>query len=251
MLTPEQIQEVKAIVREADRAFDRRNYEGFSQKIWDATAQAIRFIAKERGWPHETDADIDAAGRGLAGEYDDAGSALSEFRTADFCRVNGQGLVLHRYEIEEDRDLAYTFVERLAGTSLCDDRAPRRRAIALFGEEANTVKDMVAKADAAFARQDYQRFYAQMWDATAQAIRFVAMERGWPYETDADIETAGLRLARDYEDDFDAMAELSFARFARVNGRCLALKDYEISEDWEISVRFVDRLLGTSSRYKP
>ena len=28
MLTPAQIQEVKAIVREADRAFDRRNYEG-------------------------------------------------------------------------------------------------------------------------------------------------------------------------------------------------------------------------------
>ena len=63
MLTPEQIEEVKAIVREADHAFDRRNYEGFSQKIWDATAQAIRFIATQRGWPHDTNEEIDDAGR--------------------------------------------------------------------------------------------------------------------------------------------------------------------------------------------
>ena len=251
MLTPEQVQEVKAIVREADRAFDRRNYEGFSQKIWDATAHAIKCIAKERGWPHDTNADISAAGRRLAGEYDDARAALSELGSADFCRLNGEGLVLQRYEIEEDRDLAYTFVERLSGTSLRADQAPRRRAIALFGEDAAAVKAMVAKADAAFGRQDYQGFYTQMWDVTAQAIRFVAKERGWPHETDADIETAGLRLARDYEDDFEAMAELGFARFARANGRCPVVKEYEIAEDWEISVRFVDRLLGTSSRYKP
>lgn len=251
MLTPEQIQEVKAIVREADRAFDRRNYEGFSQKIWDATAQAIRFIAEERGWPHETDADIDAAGRRLAGEYADASSALSSFGTAQFCRTNGQGLVLQRYEIEQDRDIVYRFVERLMGESARDDPSPRRRGIALFGKEAARVKAAVQDADAAFACQDYQKFYAKMWDATAQAIRFVAMERGWPHETDADIETAGLRLARDYEDDFDAMAELGFARFARANGSHLDLKEYEIAEDWEISVRFVDRILGTPSRYKP
>ena len=251
MLTPEQIQEVKAIVREADRAFDRRNYEGFSQKIWDATAQAIRFIAAERGWPHETDTEIDAAGRRLAGEYADASSALSSFGTAQFCRTNGQGLVLQRYEIEQDRDIVYRFVERLMGEPARDDPSPRRRGIALFGKEAAQVKAAVKDADAAFARQDFQKFYAKMWDATAQAIRFVAMERGWPHETDADIETAGLRLARDYEDDFDAMAELSFARFTRANGLCLELKEYEIYEDWEISVRFVDRLLGASSRYKP
>lgn len=251
MLTPEQIQEVKAIVHEADRAFDRRNYEGFSQKIWDATAQAIRFIAEERGWPHETDTEIDAAGRRLAGEYDDAQAALSSFGTAQFCRANGQGLVLQRYEIEQDRDIVYRFVERLLGVPARDDPSPRRHGISLFGEEAKRLKEMVKDADAAFARQDYQKFYAKMWDATAQAIRFVAIERGWPHETDAEVEAAGLRLARDYEDDFEAMAELGFARFARANGHDLALKEYEIAEDWEISVRFVDRILGTSSRYKP
>ena len=251
MLTPEQIQQVKVIVREADRAFDRRNYEGFSQKIWEATAQAIHFIAEERGWPHETDADIDAAGRRLAGEYDDAQSAMSSFGTAQFCRTNGQGLVLQRYEIEQDRDIVYRFVERLMGEPARDDPSSRRRGIALFGKEAAQVKAAVKDADAAFARQDYRKFYAKMWDATAQAIRFVAVERGWPHETDADIETAGLRLARDYEDDFDAMAELGFARFARANGHHLELKEHEIAEDWELSVRFVDRILGAPSRYKP
>ena len=251
MLTPEQVEEVKATVREADRAFDRRDYEGFSRKIWDATAQAIGFIAKQRGWPHATFDEVYECGKRIAHEYDDGVSALQELRSAEFCKVNGDGLVLQRYEIEEDRDLTYTFVERLAGTSLRSDSVPRRRAIALFGEEAKLVKAMIKDADAAFARKDYQEFYAGMWDATAQAIRFVAMERGWPHETDANIEAAGLRLARDYEDDLDAMAELGFALFARANGRHLELKDYEISEDWEVSVRFVDRLLGTSSRYKP
>ena len=251
MLTPEQVQEVKAIVLEADRAFDRRNYEGFSQKIWDATAQAIRFIAKERGWPHETDREIYDSGCRIASEYDDGSKALGELRTADFCRVNGQGLVLQRYEIEQDRDIAYNFVERLTGVKVREDKSPRRHGISIFGKEAKRLKAMVKDADAAFDRQDYQKFYAKIWDATAQAIRFVAIERGWPHETDAEVEAAGLRLARDYEDDFEAMAELGFARFARANGRDLALKDYEIAEDWEISVRFVDRILGTSSRYKP
>ena len=251
MLTPQQIEEVKAIVREADRAFDRRNYEGFSQKIWDATAQAIRFIAKERGWPHETDRELYDSGCRLASEYDDGSKALGELGTADFCRVNGQGLVLQRYEIEQDRDLVYRFVERLIGEPARDDPSPRRRGISIFGEEAKRLKAMVKDADAAFVRQDYQKFYAKMWDATAQAIRFVAIERGWPHETDAEVEAAGLRLARDYEDDFEAMAELGFARFARANGRDLALKEYEIAEDWEISVRFVDRILGTQSRYQP
>ena len=251
MLTPEQIEEVKAIVREADRAFDRRNYEGFSQKIWDATAQAIRFIAKERGWPHDTDREIYDSGCRIAAEYDDGSKALGELGAADFCRVNGQGLVLQRYEIEQDRDFAYNFVERLAGVKVREDKSPRRRGISIFGEEAKRLKAMVKDADAAFDHQDYQKFYAKMWDATAQAIRFVAIERGWPHETDAEVEAAGLRLARDYEDDFEAMAELGFARFARANGRDLALKEYEIAEDWEISVRFVDRILGTSSRYQP
>ena len=251
MLTPEQIQEVKAIVREADRAFDRRNYEGFCRKIWEGTAQAIRFIAKERGWPHETDKEIYDAGSRLAGEYEDGNSALMELGSADFCRVNGQGLVLHRYEIEQDRELGYRFVERLTEVALCEGKAPRRRGIALFGEEATQVKSMVSDADAAFDQRDYRQFYYKMWDATAQAIRFVAKERGWPHGTDAEIETAGLRLARDYEDDFDAMAELGFALFARANGQRLVLKEHEVAYDWEISVRFVDRLLGTSSRYKP
>jgi len=251
MLTPAQIEEVKAIVREADHAFDRRNYEGFSQKIWDATAQAIRFIATQRGWPHDTNEEIDDAGRRLAEEFEDAQSALSSFGTAQFCRTNGQGLVLERYEIEQDRDIVHRFVERLLGESVRDRFHPRRRSIMLWGKRAAQVKALVKEADTAFEMQDYQAFYSKMWDATAYAIRCIAKERGWPHETDEDIDTAGLRLARDYEDNFDAMAELSFARFARANGRRPVLKDHEISEDWEISVRFVDRLLGTSSRYEP
>ena len=251
MLTPEQIQEVKAIVREADRAFDRRNYEGFCRKIWEGTAQAIRFIAKERGWPHETDADVDDAGRRLAGEYADAHSALSSFGTAQFCRTNGQGLVLARYEIEEDRDIVYRFMERLLEESVRDDPSPRRRGIMLWGKQAEQVKAGVKEADVAFELQNYRAFYEKMWEATAQAIKFVATERGWPHQTDQDIETAGLRLARDYEDDFDAMAELGFALFARANGQRLVLKEHEIAYDWEISVRFVDRLIGAPSRYQP
>ena len=169
-----------------------------------------------------------------------------------FAASMGRGLVLQRYEIEQDRDFAYNFVERLAGVKVREDKSPAAGAASRFSvKRPKLLKAMVKDADAAFDRQDYQKFYAKMWDATAQAIRFVAIERGWPHATDAEVEAAGLRLARDYEDDFEAMAELGFARFARANGRDLALKEYEIAEDWEISVRFVDRILGTSSRYQP
>lgn len=120
MLSPQQVQEVRNKVWLADRAFAQRDYELFSRRIWDATAHAIKCVAKKRGWPCVTDQEIAHAGRRLAQESSNRHGWMSALGSAELSRANGAGLVLERYEIEEDWDIATSFIDRLLGYSVRD-----------------------------------------------------------------------------------------------------------------------------------
>ena len=115
MLTPEQVQEVRNKVWLADQALARRDHERFCQRIWEATAHAIKCVASERGWPCRTDAEIYAAGTKLAAESGNDFGWMAALGFADLLRTNGQGLVQPAYEIEEDWDIATSFIDRMLG----------------------------------------------------------------------------------------------------------------------------------------
>lgn len=120
MLSPEQVREVRRKVWLADQAFARRDYELFSQRIWEATAHAIKCVAQERGWPCATYCEISAAGRRLAQEADNVHGWMSALGAAELSRTNGQGLVLEKYEIEEDWDISTSFIDRMLGYPVRD-----------------------------------------------------------------------------------------------------------------------------------
>ena len=120
MLSPKQVQEVRNKVWLADQAMAQRDYELFSQRIWEATAHAIKCIAKERGWPCETYREVSDAGRRLAKGSPDEHGLMSALGFAQLAHTNGQGLVLERYEIEEDWDYSTSFIDRLLGYSIRD-----------------------------------------------------------------------------------------------------------------------------------
>ena len=115
MLTPEQIRKVQTAVWEADLALGQQKYQVASEKIWHATALAIKFVAAERGWPHDTFDDIYAAGRKIALEQDDDSAAVSELNFAECYRANAQWKMFDDYEVVEDWDLAPGFIERILG----------------------------------------------------------------------------------------------------------------------------------------
>ena len=120
MLSPKQVQEVRNKVWLADQAMAQRDYELFSQRIWEATAHAVKCIAKERGWPCETYREVVDAGRRLAQESDNVHGWMSALGSAELSHTNGQGLVLERYEIEEDWDIATSFIDRMLGYPVRD-----------------------------------------------------------------------------------------------------------------------------------
>lgn len=115
MLTPEQVRKVQTAVWEADLALGQRDYQLASEKIWDATALAIKYVAEKRGWPHETFSDIYAAGRKIANEQDDCAAATSELSFAECYRANARWKMFDDYEVVEDWDLAPGFIERILG----------------------------------------------------------------------------------------------------------------------------------------
>ena len=115
MLSPEQARKVQSVVWEADLALGQQDYCLASQKMWDATALAIKFVAEERGWPHATFEEIYAAGRKIAREQSDESSAESELNYAECHRANAQWKIFEDYEVIEDWDLAPGFVERILG----------------------------------------------------------------------------------------------------------------------------------------
>ena len=120
MLSPEQVQEVRNKVWLADQAMAQREYELFSRRIWEATAHAIKCIAKERGWPCGTYREVVDSGRRLAQESDNVYGWTSALGAAELSHTNGQGLVLERYEIEEDWDIATSFIDRMLGYPVRD-----------------------------------------------------------------------------------------------------------------------------------
>ncbi len=120
MLTPEQIQEVRNKVWLADQAMAQRDHELFCKRIWEATAHAIKCVAKERGWPCQTDDEIYDAGRRIAQGHPKQRGFMSALGCADLARTNGMGLVLPEYEIEEDWDISTGFIDRMIGFSVRD-----------------------------------------------------------------------------------------------------------------------------------
>ena len=115
MLSPGQARKVQCVLWEADLALGQREYRVASQKVWDATALAIKFVAEERGWPHATFEEVYAAGRKIAHEQADEFSAESELNYAESHRANAQWKVFEDYEVIEDWDLAPSFIERILG----------------------------------------------------------------------------------------------------------------------------------------
>jgi hypothetical protein len=118
MLSPEQIQEVRDKVWLADQAMAQRDHELFCKRIWQATAHAIKCVARERGWPCGNFEEIWNAGRRLAVESDNEFGWTSALGSAELLRTNGQGLVQEPYEIEEDWDISTSFINRLLGFSV-------------------------------------------------------------------------------------------------------------------------------------
>ena len=115
MLSPKQSRNVQRVLWEADLALGQQEFRVASQKIWDATALAIQFVAAERGWPHATFEEIYAAGRKIAREQADEFSAESELNYAECLRANAQWKIFEDYEVIEDWDLAPSFIERILG----------------------------------------------------------------------------------------------------------------------------------------
>ena len=115
MLTPEQVRKIQSVVWEADLALGQQKYKLASEMIWEATALAIKFVARERGWPHGTFAEIYAAGQRIAQEQDDDSAAVSELNFAECYRANAQWKMFDDYEVVEDWDLAPGFIERILG----------------------------------------------------------------------------------------------------------------------------------------
>ena len=120
MLTPEQIQEVRNKVWLADQAMAQRDHELFCKRIWEATAHAIKCVAKERGWPCQTDDEIYDVGSKLAKESSNDFGWMAALGSADLLRTNGQGLVQQAYEIEEDWDISTSYIDRMLGFSVRD-----------------------------------------------------------------------------------------------------------------------------------
>lgn len=120
MLTPEQVQEVRNKVWLADQAMAQRDHELFCKRIWEATAHAIKCVAKERGWPCRSDDEIYAAGSKLAKESSNNFGWMAALGSADLLRTNGQGLVQQAYEIEEDWDISTSFIDRMLGFAVRD-----------------------------------------------------------------------------------------------------------------------------------
>ncbi len=96
-------------------ALGQRDFQVASQKVWDATALAIKFVAEERGWPHATFEEVYAAGRKIAREQADGSSAESELNYAECHRANAQWKIFEDREVIEDWDLAPGFIERILG----------------------------------------------------------------------------------------------------------------------------------------
>ena len=240
MLTRKQTRQVQSAVWEADLALGQRDYQLASQKMWDATALAIKFVAEARGWSHATFEDIYAAGQSIAREQDDDSDAVADLNFAECYRANAKWHMIDDSELVEDWELATWFIDRILGH-------PVRQLTGMWPmltrKQTRQVQSTVWEADEVLGQQDYQLASQKMWDATALAIRFVAEARGWPHATFEDIYAAGQSIAREQDDESDAVAELNFAESYRASAQRQMSADSELVENWELATRFIDRML--------
>ncbi len=113
MLTPEQIQAARNIIKEADRAFDADDVRLGSQKLWDAAASLVAIVAKQRGWPHETPDDLGDFAEHLSEESGYDPDLGAEFGAAEDCLENARRDFMKSYEIDYSRETVQRFIENL------------------------------------------------------------------------------------------------------------------------------------------
>lgn len=104
----------------AHQAMTQRDHELFCKRIWEATAHAVKCVARERGWPCGAFDEIYAAGRRTAKESDNDFGRTAALGSAELLSTNGKELVQQKYEIEEDWDITTSFIDRMPGFSVRD-----------------------------------------------------------------------------------------------------------------------------------
>ena len=113
-LTPQHFQAARALIAQADIAFDHNNdpKQG-SQKLWQAASLLITPIAQIYDWPHQTPNDLwDAAGL-LTDEIGEEPDLWSQFGHAWNFEQNAKDDFLKPYEIEYARTGIRDFVDAL------------------------------------------------------------------------------------------------------------------------------------------
>ena len=103
--------EAQAMLAKADERF--RHYDGCggSKLLWQTVEWAIRDVAAQRGWPAETEREMEQALEWLDAETDEKHVLAGGFVLALTVRENAEGHWLHESDIEFFAELMPPFIE--------------------------------------------------------------------------------------------------------------------------------------------
>ena len=169
--------------------------EAGSEKVKEAAFQAITAVAHQRGWKSDSeDALFDVVER-LDGE-EPKRSFASSFINAKYYSYNGYACASE----DEAWDELYTvreFVECILKLVPSQPaHAPARDGLNAESCAAMS-RDFMADADRRFADGDAAGDSENLWKAAACAVIAVSLERGWSFDSYADMLTAVERLGRE------------------------------------------------------
>lgn len=112
MLTPEQSQEVRNKVWLADQAMAQRDHELFCERIWEATAYAIKCVANERGQRYQEHQHRRHVMRQIIVELDDP-VLVEDYKDANRLHVHFYPSNLTDVQVRDATDTTRGLIDRL------------------------------------------------------------------------------------------------------------------------------------------
>ena len=112
MGTSERVQAARDFLEASDSEFDAGENRQASEKLWGAATQVVIAMAEERGWDYGDHQEMKRVVSRLATEYQDE-SIVNWFSIAEKFHANFYHNFMRDYQLETDRPVVHSFVERL------------------------------------------------------------------------------------------------------------------------------------------
>ena len=193
--------EIRRLMGEVDAALQQGNLAESAQKLWGAAVHAIAAVAERRGWRHDSDALLAEVVDRLAEEENVFSQILGEQNVP--CHLLGLYMLALAYrqnsvdnppsasKIRYGKKRIAEFIYTLENPKppTLQDLAPPPPATVInpVAYYRNESRQRLQQVDDEMDLGLGEHARDSLWAATVQGVKAAAIQRGWPHDTEVDL----------------------------------------------------------------